>query len=303
MHRIFNNERWGRPLMSDDHKGPNRHRRRRSRIDSVSGKCVACASSIVAGIAGVGLPWLAVSGVPGTAPATRFGAIKLVDASDSLASLENLTIVLPGADDDVVLPSDDVINLPFAGDGLINFFGAGEAGAAGGAVATATQTWDSFTTPVDEVTIPFLNDTIVLPGSNDPFSYLSSLFSGDALNLPFAGGGENDFFGYVFPQVGTAALDASSVETAAGSADSGPTTATDSIPSNAIVLPGSADTLVFPSFNTINLPFGGDGENNIAGGGNGGDGGVGTGIGTDGTVAETASTAASNPDDTVTVTA
>jgi hypothetical protein len=289
--------------MSDDHKGPTRHRRRRSGIDSVSGKCVACASSIVAGIAGVGLPWLAVSGLPATAPATIFGAIKLVDASDPLASLENLTIILPGADDDVVLPSDDVINLPFGGDGLNNFFGAGEAGAAGGAADTATgQTWDSFTTPVEEITIPFLNDTIVLPGSNDTFSYLSSLFSGDALNLPFSDG-EIDIFGYVFGDTDTAASDASSVETATGSAGSVPTTATDSIPSNAIVLPGSADTIVFPSFNTINLPFGGDGENNIGGGGNGGDGGVGTGIGTDGTAGETAATAANNSNGAVTVTA
>jgi hypothetical protein len=289
--------------MSDDHKGPTRHRRRRSGIDSVSGKCVACASSIVAGIAGVGLPWLAVSGLPGTAPATRFGAIKLVDASDPLASLENLTIILPGADDDVVLPSDDVINLPFGGDGLNNFFGAGEAGAAGGAADTATgQTWDSFTTPVEQITIPFLNDTIVLPGSNDTFDYLSSLFSGDAINLPFSNG-EIDIFGFVFGNTDTAASDASSVETVTGSAGSVPTTATDSIPSNAIVLPGSADNIVFPSFNTINLPFGGDGENNFGGGGNGGDGGVGTGIGTDGTAGETAATAASNPDSTVTVTA
>ena len=289
--------------MSDDHKGPTRHRRRRPGIDSVSGKCVVCASSIVAGIAGLGLPWLAVSGLPGTAPATRVAQIKLVDSSDLLASIENLTIVLPGADDDVVLPSDNVINLPFGGDGLNNFFGAGEAGAAGSAADTATgQTWDSFTTPVEQITIPFLNDTIVLPGSNDTFSYLDSLFSGNEINLPFSGG-ETDIFGYVFGDTGTAASDASSVETATTSADSLSTTGTDSIPSNAIVLPGSADTIVFPSFNTINLPFGGDGENNIGGGGNGGDGGVGTGIGTDGTAAETASTAASNSDDTVTVTA
>ncbi|HVQ97912.1 MAG TPA: hypothetical protein VMS16_03735 [Mycobacterium sp.] len=289
--------------MSDDHKGPTSHRRRRSGIDSVSGKCVVCASSIVAGIAGVGLSWLPASGLPATAPATRFGAINLVDASDSFASLENLTIILPGADDSVVLPSDDVINLPFGGDGLNNFFGAGEAGAAGSAADTATgQTWDSFTTPVEQITIPFLNDTIVLPGSNDTFSYLSSLLSGDALNLPFSDG-EIDIFGYVFGNTGTAASDASSVEAATGSAGSVPTTATDSIPSNAIVLPGSADNIVFPSFNTINLPFGGDGENNIGGGGNGGDGGVGTGIGTDGTAGETAATAASNSDSTVTVTA
>jgi len=290
--------------MSDDHKRLTSHRRRRSGTDSVGNKCVVCASSIVAGIAGVGLSWLATSGLPGTAPATRIAEIKLVDASDSLASLENLVIVLPGADDSVVLPSDNVINLPFGGDGLNNFFGAGEAGAAGSAADTATgQTWDSFTTPVEQITIPFLNDTIVLPGSNDTFSYLDSLFSGDAINLPFTGGGDNDFFGYVFPQAGTAAADTSSVETATGSADSVPTTATDAIPSNAIVLPGSADTIVFPSFNTINLPFGGDGENNLGGGGNGGDGGVGTGVGTDGTAGETGATAASNADGTVTVSA
>ena len=141
-----------------------------------------------------------------------------------------------------------------------------------------------------------------MPGSNDTSHYLSSLFSGDAINLPFSDG-EIDIFGFVFGDTDTAASDASSVETATGSAGSVPTTATDSIPSNAIVLPGSADTIVFPSFNTINLPFGGDGENNIGGGGNGGDGGVGTGIGTDGTAAETAATAASNSDGTVTVTA
>src|SRR5580693_2957765 len=192
--------------MSDDHKGPTSHRRRRSGIDSVSGKCVVCASSIVAGIAGVGLSWLPASGLPGTAPPTRFGEIELIDSSDPLASLENLVIVLPGADDTVVLPSDNVINLPFGGDGLNNFFGPGEVGAAGGTADIATgQTWDEFTTPVDQITIPFLNDTIVLPGS--------------------------------------------------------------------------ADNIVFPSFNTIDLPFGGDGENNFFGGGNGGDGGVGTGIG------------------------
>jgi hypothetical protein len=290
--------------MSDDHTGPTSHRRRRSGIDSVSGKCVVCASSIVAGIAGVGLSWLPASGLPGTAAPTRFGEIKLIDSSDPLVSLENLVIVLPGADDSVVLPSADVINLPFGGDGLNNFFGPGEVGAAGGAADTATgQTWDSFTTPVEQITIPFLNDTIVLPGSNDTFFSLSSPFSGDAINLPFAGDGENDFFGYVFGGADTAASDSSSVETATANADSLPTTATESIPSNAIVLPGSADTIVLPSFNTINLPFGGVGENNFGGGGNGGDGGVGTGIGTDGTAGETAATAASNSDDTVTVSA
>lgn len=290
--------------MSDDHTGPTSHRRRRSGIDSVSGKCVVCASSIVAGIAGMGLSWLPASGLPGTAAPTRFGEIKLIDSSDPLVSLENLVIVLPGADDSVVLPSDNVINLPFGGDGLNNFFGPGEVGAAGGVADTATgQTWDSFTTPVEEITIPFLNDTIVLPGSNDTFFSLSSPFSGDAINLPFSGDGENDFFGYVFGDSDTAASDSSSVETATANADSLPTTATDSIPSNAIVLPGSADNIVLPSFNTINLPFGGDGENNFGGGGNGGDGGVGTGIGTDGTAGETAATAASNSDDTVTVSA
>ena len=290
--------------MSDDHTGPTSHRRRRSGIDSVSGKCVVCASSIVAGIAGVGLSWLPASGPPGTAAPTRFGEIKLIDSSDPLASLENLVIVLPGADDTVVLPSDNVINLPFGGDGLNNFFGPGDAGAAGGAADTATgQTWDEFTTPVEQITIPFLNDTIDLPGSNDTFFSLSSLFSGNAINLPFSGDGENDFFGYVFGPTGTAGSDTSSVETATGNPDSLPTIPTDSIPSNAIVLPGSADTIVLPSFNTINLPFGGVGENNFGGGGNGGDGGVGTGIGTDGTAGETAATAASNSDDTVTVSA
>jgi hypothetical protein len=292
--------------MSDDHKGPTSHRRRRPGIDSVSGKCVACASSmIVAGIAGIGLSWHPGSGLPGTAAPTRFGEIKLIDASDSLASLENLVIILPGADDSVVLPSDNVINLPFGGDGLNNFFGAGEPGAAGSAADTATgQTWDSFTTSVEQITIPGLNDTIVLPGSNDTFSYLSDPFSGNDINLPFSG--ETDFFGSVFGDTDTAASGSSSVETATANADSLPTTATDSIPSNAIVLPGSADTIVFPSFNTINLPFGGDGENNFGGGGNGGDGGVGTGIGTDGTAGETAATAAtaaSTTDGTVTVSA
>ena len=195
--------------MSDDHKGPTSHRRRRPGIDSVSGKCVVCASSmIVAGLAGVGLSWHPGSGFPGTAAPTRFGEIKLIDSADPLASLENLTIVLPGADDTVVLPSDNVINLPFGGDGLNNFFGPGEAGAAGGAVDTATgQTWDQFTTPVEQITIPFLNDTFVLPGSNDTFFSLSGLFSGNAINFPFSGGGENDFFGYVFGPTGTAGSD------------------------------------------------------------------------------------------------
>jgi hypothetical protein len=292
--------------MSDDHKGAASHRRRRSGIDSVSGKCVVCASSIVAGIAGVGLSWLPASGLPGTAPPTRFGEIKLIDSTDPLASLENLVIVLPGADDTVVLPSDNVINLPFGGDGLNNFFGPGEAGAAGGAADTATgQTWDEFTTPVDQITIPFLNDTIVLPGSDDTFFSLSSLFSGNAINLPFLGDGENDFFGYVFPETGTAASNTSSVGIATENPDSLPTIPTESIPSNAIVLPGSADTIVFPSFNTIDLPFGGDGENNFGGGGNGGDGGVGTGIGgnSTATAGETTATATSNADNTLTISA
>ena len=294
--------------MSDDHKGPTSHRRRRSGIDSVSGKCVACASSIVAGIAGMGLSWLPGSGLPGTAAATRFGEIELIDSSDPLAPFENLVIVLPGADDTVVLPSDNVINLPFGGDGLNNFFGPGDAGAAGGTADIATgQTWGEFTTPVEQITIPFLNDTFVLPGSNDSFFSLSSLFSGNAINLPFFGDGEDDFFGHVFGQTGTAASNTSSVETATGNPDSLPTIPTDSIPSNAVVLPGSADTIVLPSSNTINLPFGGDGENNFGGGGNGGDGGVGTGVGIGGdstaSAGETTATASSNADNTLTISA
>jgi hypothetical protein len=296
--------------MSDDHKGPTSHRRRRSGIDSVSGKCVVCASSIVAGIAGVGLSWLAASGLPGSAAPTRFEAIKLIDSADPLAALENLTIVLPGADDTVVLPSDNVINLPFGGDGVNNFFGPGDGGAAGGAADTASgQTWDEFTTPVEQITIPVLNDTFVLPGSNDTFFSLSGLFSGNAINFPFSGDGENDFFGYVFGPSGTAGSDTSSVETATGNAANLPTDPTDSIPSNAVVLPGSADTIVLPSFNTINLPFGGDGENNFGGGGSGGDGGVGTGVGgnstdpADGTTAAETASATSNSDDTLTVSA
>jgi hypothetical protein len=275
--------------------------------DSVSGKCVACASSIVAGIAGIGLSWLPGGGFPGTAAAPRSGEIKLIDASDPLAAFENEVIVLPGAYDTVVLPSDNVFNLPFGGDGVNNFFGPGDVGAAGGAADTATgQTWGEFTIPVEQITIPFLNDTIVLPGSNETFYYLSSPFSGNAINLPFAGGGENDFFGYVFGQNGTAAANTLNFDTATGNPDSLPTLPTDLLSSNAIFLPGSADTIVFPSFNTINLPFGGDGENNFGGGGSGGDGGVGTGIGIGGSTAsagETTATAASNADGAVTVSA
>ena len=260
--------------MGDDRNERTSHRRRRrSGIDSVSGKCVVCASSIVAGIAGMGLSWLAGSEYPGTAAATRFGEIKLIDSSDPLASLENLVIVLPGADDTVVLPSDNVINLPFGGDGLNNFFGPGEAGAAGGTADIATgDTWSVFTTPVEQFTIPFLNDTIILPGSDDEIFSLSNLFSGNAINLPFFGDGENDFFGSVFPDIGSALSNAG---VATGDTDTVSSIPTESLPTDAIVLPGSADTIVFPSFNTINLPFGGDGENNFFGGGDGGDGGDG----------------------------
>jgi hypothetical protein len=291
--------------MSDDHQGPTSHRRRRSGIDSVSGKCVACASSIVAGIAGMGLSWLPGSGLPGTAAPTRFGEIKLIDSADPLAPLENLVIVLPGADDTVVLPSDNVINLPFGGDGLNNFFGPGDAGAGGTADVATGGTWTEFTTPVDQITIPFLNDTIVLPGSNDTFFSLSSPFSGNAINLPFFGGGENDFFGSVFPQTGTAASNTSNLVVATGNPDSLSAIPTDSLSSNATILPGSADTIVLPSFNTINFPFGGDGENNFGGGGSGGDGGVGTGVGIGGSSTATAgeTTATSNADNTLAISA
>ena len=284
--------------MGDDHKGPTSHRRRRSGIDSVSGKCVACASSIVAGFAGMGLSWLPGNGLPDTGPATRVGEIKLIDASDPLAPFMNEIIVLPGANDTIVLPSDNVINLPFGGDGLNNFFGAGDAGAAGGTADVATGSpWNEFTTPVEQFTIPFLNDTFVLPGSNDTFFYLPGLFSGNAINLPFAGGGANDFFGSLFPGTG-GALSNAGVTTA--SADNVSTIPTESLPTNAFVLPGSADTIVFPSFNTINLPFGGVGENNFFGGGSGGDGGVGTGIGIDGDSSGTAA-ATSNADNALTI--
>jgi hypothetical protein len=291
--------------MGDDRNERTSHRRRRSGIDSVSGKCVVCASSIVAGIAGMGLSWLAGSEYPGTAAATRFGEIKLIDSSDPLASLENLVIVLPGADDTVVLPSDNVINLPFGGDGLNNFFGPGEAGAAGGTADIATgDTWSVFTTPVEQFTIPFLNDTIILPGSDDEIFSLPNLFSGNAINLPFFGDGENDFFGSVFPDIGSALSNAGA---ATGGTDTVSSIPTESLPTDAIVLPGSADTIVFPSFNTINLPFGGDGENNFFGGGDGGDGGVGTGIGGDGAATTGGTTAAatttSGADSTPTISA
>ena len=189
--------------MRDDHKGPTGHRGRRSAPGAVSNKCVACAS-IVAGLAGVGLSWLPGSGLVSTGVATRVvGDIALTTAADPFM---DATIVLPGADDTIVLPSDNVINLPFGGDGFNNFFGPGLGGVAGGASAadSAGTTWSEFTTPVEQFTIPFLNDTIVLPGSNDTFVYLPSLFFGNAINLPFFGGGENDVFGAVFPQIGTA---------------------------------------------------------------------------------------------------
>jgi hypothetical protein len=266
--------------MSDDHKGPTSHRGRRSAADAVSSKCVACASSIVAGIAGVGLSWLPGSELKGTAVTTRVvGDIALTTSADPLM---NEVIVLPGADDTIVLPSGNVINLPFGGDGFNNFFGPGIGGVAGGASAAdsaAGTTWTDFTTPVEQFTIPFLNDTIVLPGSNDTFDYLSGLTSGNAINLPFFGNGENDFFGAVFPQTGTALSDSG---VAVGNADNLSIIPTESLPTDATVLPGSADTIEFPSFNTINFPLGGVGENNFFGGGNGGDGGVGTGIGVGG---------------------
>ncbi len=200
----------------------------------------------------------------------------------------NQVIVLPGADDTVVLPAGNVINLPFGGDGFNDFFGPGMAGVAGGAGAAETAsggTWTDLTTPVEQFTVPFLNDTIVLPGSNDTFVYLSGLSSGNVTNLPFFGGGENDFFGSVFPQSGTAWSDSA---VAAGNADSALSIPTESLPTDATVLTGSADTIVFPLFNTINFPFGGVGENNFFGGGNGGDGGVGTGIGAGSSSAATA---------------
>ena len=276
--------------MSDDHEGPTSHRGRRSAADAVSSKCVACASSIVAGIAGVGLSWLPGSGLIGSGVATRVVGDIALTTSES--PLMNEVIVLPGADDTIVLPSGNVINLPFGGDGFNNFFGPGIGGVAGGASTadSATGTWTDLTTPVEQFTIPFLNDTIVLPGSDDTFVYLSGLFSGNAVNLPFFGNGENDFFGAVFPQIGTAF---SGLGVAVGKADNVSSIPTESLPTDATVLPGSADTIEFPSFNTINFPLGGVGENNFFGGGNGGDGGVGTGIGIGGnSAADSLTTAA-----------
>ena len=265
--------------MRDDHKSPAGHRGRRSAPGAVSNKCMACAS-IVAGIAGAGLSWLPGSGLVSTGVATRVvGDIALTTAADPFM---NETIVLPGADDTIVLPSGNVINLPFGGDSFNNFFGAGLGGVAGGAStadSAAGTTWSEFTTPVEQFTIPFLNDTIVLPGSNDTFAFLPGLFSGNAINLPFFAGGENDFFGAVFPQIGSAL---SNFGLAVGNADNLFSIPTESLPTDATVLPGSADTIEFPSFNTINFPLGGVGENNFFGGGNGGDGGVGTGIGVGG---------------------
>jgi hypothetical protein len=294
--------------MSADHNRPTSHRGRRSEAGAISGKCVACASSIVAGIAGMGLSWLPSGGLAGTGVATRAADITLTTSGDPLADpFMNDTIVLPGADDTFVLPSGNVINLPFGGDGFNNFFGPGLDGVAGGTstadIATG-DTWSEFTTPVEEFTIPFLNDTIILPGSNDTIVYLSDPFSGNAINLPFFGDGENDFFGSLFPETGSALSNAG---VATGSADTVSSIPTESVPTDAIVLPGSADTIVFPSFNTINLPFGGDGENNFFGGGNGGDGGVGTGVGGNSaaTADETtaAATTTSGADSTLTISA
>ena len=282
--------------MRDDHRGPTGHRGRRSAPGAVSNKCMACAS-IVAGLAGVGLSWLPGSGLVSTGVATRVvGDIALTTAADPFM---DSTIVLPGADDTIVLPSGNVINLPFGGDGFNNFFGAGLGGVAGGASTADTAagtTWSEFTTPVEQFTIPFLNDTIVLPGSNDTFAFLPGLFSGNAINLPFFGGGENDVFGAVFPQIGSAL---SNFGLAVGNADNLLSIPTESLPTDATVLPGSADTIEFPSFNTINFPLGGVGENNFFGGGNGGDGGVGTGIGVGGNSAADSLTTAATGTSTV----
>ena len=249
---------------------------------------------------------------PGVETTTDLGSTALGPA-DAVGG-HTFVFVLPFANDTVVLPSHNVVNLPLGGVGENNFGGPGEdgSGAGGGpggegiadlgghiGVPGFLSGGGDSAQPADflgslgladiggslfgngTITIPFFGDNIVivLPFLSD------TIFgpSGNFIGLPLLGADENNFLGFVLDGFlshsvvddlfsgggGTAA----GLETAAAVGNTVPAGAT------VFVFPFAGNTLVLPSFNTINFPLGGVGENNFFGGGDGGDAGIGTSIG------------------------
>ncbi|MBV8862512.1 MAG: hypothetical protein JO082_09365 [Mycobacterium sp.] len=240
-----------------------------------------CACAIVAS---VGLTGLLGSAVATASTGNEVNTI----AADGFAGstpampLTNVTIVLPGADDTIYLPNNDTINFPFGGDGEINFFSPGNPGTSGGVDGGSgssapgleiTSPPYELITPTDEWTIPFLNDTIVFPGSDDTIVWGYD----NTINLPFMGDGEIVVLGERVGGNSGSSLPDSAI--AAGNAvtiplDPAPAALTDDTSISTVYLPGSDDAFVLFSGDTVNLPFGGVGENNFGGGGNGGDSGA-----------------------------
>ena len=218
------------------------------------------------------------SDLVGTPAATLNAVTASTTPMDQLPTTwTNETIVLGGSYDTIVMSFGNTVNLPLGGDGFNNFFGPGNAGTDGSAGSTLgtgadTSSWYEITTPVHEIYIPGLNDTIILPGSGDVILVPSG---GNVINLPFNGDGENEFGDHVVDGAASSATgDAAIPEDLP---DPGST-----LPDDTVFFSGSDDTIVLPSENTINFPLGGDGENNFFGGGNGGDSGAGGGGGAGG---------------------
>ncbi|MGH3562975.1 MAG: hypothetical protein ACRDTN_14580, partial [Mycobacterium sp.] len=269
--------------MSDDRR--ERADERRSRLVVDSGKGAVRASSIVAGVVGMGLTALLGTG------------IATANADDNAT-----TPTIPGPGDTVVFLSGNTINFPFGGVGENNFFGAGNGGNGGAGIgiggngtgvggngtdllsagiATANAHTD-LATAMDDVPVTLTGQTIVLPGAYDTIV----LPSDNTINFPFGGVGENNFLSPGNPGADVGVEDNGTEVPGAATANPDLEVTTPvyefTIPlvNDTIVLPGSHVTIVFPSDNIINFPFTGDGENTFLGyvdEGPGGAGGIATG--------------------------